>query len=98
MRRPAIDVGFRSGVTIAATACWLAISLAALAAQRGSGQPETDGLEVLQLRPGFYMIAGAGANIGVQVGPNGMVVVDAGSLQKADALVSAIKKLGAQPI
>jgi cyclase len=93
-----MNVGFRSGVAIAATACWLAVSLAALAAQRASGQPETDGLEVLQLRPGFYMIAGAGANIGVQVGPNGMVVVDAGSLLKADALVSVIKKLGAQPI
>ena len=91
-------MGFKSGVAIAAIACWLAVSLAVLAEQRPSGQPETDSLEVLQLRPGFYMIAGAGANIGVQVGPNGMVVVDAGSLQRADALVSAIKKLGAQPI
>ena len=67
-------------------------------------QPQTDrveeagGLEVLQLRPNFYMIAGAGGNIGVQVGPDGVVVVDAGSAAKADAVVAAIKKLTDQPI
>ncbi len=38
----------------------------------------TDDLEVLQLRSNFYMIAGAGGNIGVQVGEDGVVVVDAG--------------------
>ena len=34
---------------------------------------------VLQLRPNFFMIAGAGGNIGVQIGDDGVVVVDAGS-------------------
>ena len=50
-------------------------------------------LEVLQMRPNFYMIAGAGANIGVQVGVDGVVVVDAGSAENADAVVAAIKKV-----
>ena len=50
-------------------------------------------IEVLQLRPNFYMIAGAGGNIGVQVGVDGVVVVDSGSAAKADAVVAAIKKI-----
>ena len=55
-------------------------------------------LEVLQLRPNFYMIAGAGGNIGFQVGVDGVVVVDTGSAASADAVVAAIKKVTAQPI
>jgi cyclase len=55
-------------------------------------------LEVLQLRPNFYMIAGAGGNVGFQVGVDGVVVVDTGSAASADAVVGAIKKVTAQPI
>src|ERR1700689_88041 len=55
-------------------------------------------LEVLQLRPNFYMIAGAGGNIGFQVGTDGVVVVDSGSAASADAVVAAIKKVTTQPI
>ena len=42
-------------------------------------QPPAANLEVLQVRPNFYMIAGAGGNIGFQVGEDGVVVVDSGS-------------------
>jgi cyclase len=70
------------------------IIVAALAAQPTPGA----NLEVLQLRPNFYMIAGAGGNIGVQVGVDGVVVVDSGSAANADAVVAAIKKVTAQPI
>jgi len=55
-------------------------------------------LEVLQVRPNFYMIAAAGGNIGFQVGVDGVVVVDSGSASSADAVVAAIKKVTAQPI
>ena len=56
------------------------------------------GLEVLQVRPNFYVIAGAGANISVQIGQDGVVVVDAGSADHADQVVAEIKKLTKQPI
>jgi glyoxylase-like metal-dependent hydrolase (beta-lactamase superfamily II) len=62
----------------------------------GSGQ--ADGLEVLQVRPNFFMIAGAGGNIGVQVGDDGVVVVDAGSAASAAAVVAAIKRITPKPI
>jgi cyclase len=60
----------------------------------GQGQD----LEVLQIRPNFYMIAGAGGNVGVQVGEDGVVVVDAGSSAQADAVLAAITRITPQPI
>jgi len=58
----------------------------------------SDGLETLEVRPSFFVIAGAGANIGVQVGDDGIVVVDAGSAASAPAVVAAIKRISAKPI
>src|SRR5580693_823214 len=70
------------------------VMVGALAAQQAPGA----NLEVLQVRPTFYMIAGAGGNIGFQVGVDGVVVVDSGAASSADAVVAAIKKVTAQPI
>jgi glyoxylase-like metal-dependent hydrolase (beta-lactamase superfamily II) len=55
-------------------------------------------LEILQLRPNFYLIAGAGGHVAVQVGSDGVVVVDAGSAARADELLAVIKKITTQPI
>src|SRR5579872_6674237 len=79
--------------TIAITAAVL-VAIGSLAAEQVPGT----NLEVLQLRPNFYMVAGAGGNIGVQVGGDGVVVVDSGSAPNADAVVAAIRKITTQPI
>jgi glyoxylase-like metal-dependent hydrolase (beta-lactamase superfamily II) len=71
--------------------------IAELAAQ-ASRAASADGLEVLEVRPTFFMIAGVGGNVAVQVGEDGVVVVDAGSAANATALVAAIKKITPQPI
>ena len=55
-------------------------------------------VEVLQLRENFYMIAGGGGNIGVQVGKDGVVVVDAGSAPNSSAVIAAIQNITTQPI
>ncbi len=62
------------------------------------GSIEIGGLHVVPVRPNFYLIAGAGANVGVQVGPDGVIVVDAGNAAKADALVAAIRAVADQPV
>jgi cyclase len=80
----------RSNGLRAAAAALIAVSN--LVAQQAAG------LDVLQLRPNFYMIAGAGGNIGFQVGVDGVVVVDSGSTSSADAVVAAIRKVTTQPI
>jgi glyoxylase-like metal-dependent hydrolase (beta-lactamase superfamily II) len=90
----------------AATAAAALLAVAAVTGMTGAtgvvraqqSTEEAGGLEVLQLRPNFYMIVGAGGNIGVQAGPDGVVVVDAGSSAKADAVVAAIRKRTDRPI
>ena len=44
------------------------------------------------------MIAGAGANIGVQVGEDGVVLVDAGTAARASDVLGAITKITSKPI
>src|SRR5499427_7093054 len=44
------------------------------------------------------MIAGAGGNVGFQIGKDGVVVVDSGSTANAEAVLSAIKKVTPQPV
>jgi glyoxylase-like metal-dependent hydrolase (beta-lactamase superfamily II) len=76
----------------------IAVAALATVSSLAAQQPPGANLEVLQLRPNFYMIAGAGANVAFQVGVDGVVVVDSGSASSADAVVAAIKKVTPQPI
>jgi cyclase len=55
-------------------------------------------LEILEVRPSFYVLAAASANIGVQVGEDGVVVVDAGSAADAPGVLAAIKSISPKPI
>jgi glyoxylase-like metal-dependent hydrolase (beta-lactamase superfamily II) len=50
-------------------------------------------LEIVQVRPNFYMLAGAGANIAVQIGPIGAILIDTGSQQLSDTVLAAVKRL-----
>ena len=59
--------------------------------------PASD-VEVVQLRPNFYVIGGAGGNIVVQIGPEGVILVDSGSTAKADEVLAAIRRLTPLPI
>jgi glyoxylase-like metal-dependent hydrolase (beta-lactamase superfamily II) len=84
-------------ITIAAAIGLSAV--ASVAAQHSSqARAGEGGIEVLQLRPNFYMLVGVGGNIAVQVGVDGAVVVDAGSAARAPAVVDTIKKLSTGPI
>ncbi len=44
------------------------------------------------------MLVGAGGNIAVQIGDDGVLVVDTGLAQNADRVIAAIKKLSNKPI
>lgn len=68
------------------------------AQQKGVAPPANAALTVLQARPNFYVIGGAGANIGVQIGEDGIVVVDAGSAANAPAVLAAIKQISDRAI
>ena len=55
-------------------------------------------LEVLRIRPNFYVIFGAGGNIAVQTGSTGTVLVNTGSEEASGRVLEAIKKITDQPI
>jgi len=48
-----------------------------------AAEPDS-GLEVVKVRKNFYMLAGAGGNIGVQVGSDGIVLVNTGAAASTD--------------
>jgi glyoxylase-like metal-dependent hydrolase (beta-lactamase superfamily II) len=61
-------------------------------------QQSSEAIEVLRVRPNFYMIAGAGGNIGVQIGADGVVVVDTGAKGSSAQILAEIRKLTDQKI
>ena len=66
-----------------------------------SGPPvdaQEGALHVVKVRSNFYMIAGAGGNIGAQVGSDGIVLVNAGTAQASDQVLAALKRLTDLPI
>ena len=76
---------------------WL-VAIALLLAVGVAAQAQTGDLDVVQLRPNFYVIGGAGGNIVVQIGPEGVILVDSGSTEMADKVLAAIRRLTPLPI
>lgn len=83
---------------LAATlAAALAVTAAAQGRKGGGGRPVEP---VQQVKPGLYMIAGAGANTEVRVTNDGLIVVD-GKLageKNYDDLMAQIKTVSSQPV
>jgi cyclase len=63
-----------------------------------AAESDNGGLDVVQVRPNFYMIAGAGGNIGVQIGSDGIVLVGAGAEPVTAQVMAALKSLTKLPI
>jgi glyoxylase-like metal-dependent hydrolase (beta-lactamase superfamily II) len=76
---------------------WL-VAIALLFAVGVAAQTQTGDLDVVQLRPNFYVIGGAGGNVVVQIGPEGVILVDSGSTERADQVLAAIRRLTDLPI
>ena len=70
-----------------------------IAALLGAGFARgADDIEVIRVQPNFYMLAGAGGNIAVQIGPDGVLLVDTGSARMTDRVTAEIRKLTSEPI
>jgi glyoxylase-like metal-dependent hydrolase (beta-lactamase superfamily II) len=81
----------------------LGLALLGRAAVPGSGVQAQGaaapaGLETIQIRPNVYVIFGAGSNITVHLGEDGVILVDAGTAALAPQVVTAVKALTSQPI
>ena len=55
-------------------------------------------LETIQIRPNVYVIFGAGSNVTVHVGEDGILVVDSGVAAMADRVLNAVKAISNRPI
>ena len=72
---------------------------ASLPAQNG-GQQNFDKVEIhtLKVRDNIYMLVGAGGNITVQVGKDGVLMVDTEYAQLSDKILAAIRKISNGPL
>ena len=55
-------------------------------------------LETIRIRPNVYVIFGAGGNIVMHVGEDGVILVDSGSAAMADQVLAEVRKVTADPI
>jgi len=96
--------GFRATVRAnrwlpALSAAVIVCQVAGPSIRAAQGPAQSDGaLTVLEIKPDFYMIAGAGSNVAVHIGRDGVVVTDAGRADAAEALLAAIRRLTPRPI
>lgn len=79
----------------------LLVSTVAFASAQSSANGD---IEIVPVRGHIYLLAGAGANITLSVGPEGVFMVDAGLPQMSDKVIAAIRQLsqdldrGGQPV
>ncbi len=76
--------------------CALCCALSAAFAQNSA--PANVKLEVLHVQGNVYIIAGAGGNIAVQIGDEGVLVVDTGLAGTSEAVLAEIHKLSDKPL
>jgi FAD/FMN-containing dehydrogenase len=65
---------------------------------RKAQSPADGEIHVLAVQGNVYMLAGAGGNIAVQIGDEGVLVVDTGIAQMSDKILAAIRTLSDKPI
>ena len=96
-RRPLESARLRSSVMSARTRCCLAL-LASAATSAYAQTPDSVRLTAWHVRDGIYMLVGAGGNTTVQVGDDGVLVVDTKLAAASDALLDAIRQISDKPI
>lgn len=66
--------------------------------QAAQNAPPAGGVELLPVQGNVHLIAGAGGNIAVQVGEDGVLLVDSGSEAMSDQVLAAIRRVSSSPI
>ena len=64
------------------------------------GRPAAAGpaLETIQIRPNVFVVFGAGGNVTVHVGEDGVILVDSGSAAMGERLLQAVRAVTPRPI
>jgi len=97
----------RLEASVVAVACLALVSLDVMAQGQGGrpadwpprlSAPAPGELQVLPVQGNVHLIVGAGANITVQVGREGVLVVDTGLAAMSDKVLAAIRGLSTRPL
>ncbi len=85
------------------TICAALLGLAQLSAQQGPASPrlpnfDVTNVETIPVRGNVSMLVGAGGNVVVQTGDEGVLVIDTEFAQMGDKLLTAIRALSTEPI
>jgi glyoxylase-like metal-dependent hydrolase (beta-lactamase superfamily II) len=82
---------FQFGKAALALAAYASLGIAQ---QNQSRPPQGDGdVHILHVRGPIYMLVGAGGNITVSVGPDGVLMVDTGLANMTDKVLAAVRQL-----
>ena len=57
-----------------------------------------DGIEIVPVQKNTYLLVGGGANVTLQIGEEGAMLVDSGAAGNADKLVAAVRHLTRKPL
>jgi cyclase len=91
------------GICVGIAACAAMLSAQQAPVPRALTEPwptteKVDGIEILPVLKHVYMLVGAGANVTVQIGDEGVTMVDAGNAARTDALLAAVRHLTSKPM
>lgn len=92
MRSSTVRRGFTIPIQCRTMAAALGLALCGAFSIRAA-ELDGSGLDVVKVRPNFYMIAGAGGNIGVQIGSDGVMLVNSGNGAATAEVLAAVRKL-----
>ena len=96
-------IGAHRNVALAAVAVAAAVLTAGRVGESGVARAQTGsagpaGLDTMHVQGNVHIIVGAGANITVQTGPLGVVVVDTGLPQHSERVLAAIREISQRSI
>ena len=74
----------------------LALVVLAAAASHAAAQPNP--IETFHVQGNVYLLAGGGANVAVQIGDEGVLIVDTGAAATREQVLAAVRQLSDKPI
>ena len=83
---------------VSRTGALLAITVAAFAGLACEVKAQQSEIQTFHVQGNVYMLVGVGANIAVQIGDEGVLVVDTGSAATRDQVLAAVRRLSDRPI
>jgi cyclase len=87
-----------AAIALGIAALFAAVAIPSLGGGQGNGGGSDATVHVMPVQANIYMLVGGGANITVQVGDEGVLLVDTGLPAMSDKVLAAVRTLSDKPI